>query len=494
MSYQKLEATFEKISHLEHLRAIVGWDEAVMMPTGGATSRGKALSTLHSITHELLIDPSVGDNISAAKQETLNTWQTANLKWMEKMYVNAICLPVRLVQAITESRLQTEQAWRRYRAENNWQSFAPELDNIFQLIKEAAEIRAEKFSKNVYDVLLDDFVPGVTEAMIDPLFAILKKELPQRIPAIVEQQKQLSSIPLQGPFPIEQQKQLGFFLMQALGFDFNHGRLDVSHHPFCGGVPEDVRITTRYNEKEFISAMMGVCHETGHAIYEQQLPKKWLYQPVGRAHCMACHESQSLLVEMQVCRSREFMEFVSPLIKRQFGNSEEGYSANNLYALYTKVQPSLIRVDADEVSYPLHIILRYEIEKSLFKNEISIKELPEVWRLGMLELLNVDTTNNYRDGVLQDVHWPAGLYGYFPAYTLGSLAASQIFASILTAHPTLLQEVQHGKFTTLFAWLEQHIHRHASSLDFQQLLFHATGSTLNPKFFLDHIQKRYNFR
>lgn len=490
-AYKTLEDLFEKLAHLNHTSSILHWDEAVMMPSGGGDARAQAVATLESIKHELLAQPHVGELIETAKFDPLeHPWQSTNLKLMEKKYLNATSLPNELVKNLTQSAMQSEQAWRRFRPENNWQEFKPFLEKTLKFVKESATIRAQIFKKSSYDVLLDDFSPDISQKLIDPIFDPLKKILPGLIQKVSQQQKSDIVLQPQGNFPIEKQRLLGLDIMKALDFDFNRGRLDVSYHPFCGGVPQDVRITTRYKENEFISALMGVCHESGHARYEQNLPIKWLSQPVGNSLGMSVHESQSLLIEMQVCRSPQFMQFLSPLVKKQFGQ-HEAYDAENLYRLYTRVAPGLIRVDADEITYPLHIVLRYEIEKQLINGDLRVDDLPEIWDHLMEQFLGLNTKNNFKDGVMQDVHWPSGAFGYFPAYTLGRLLGAQLFATALKSHPDLVNEFAQGQFTTLFTWLKHAIYNHGSSVPFDALIKQATGKHLSPDDFILHVRDRY---
>lgn len=488
-AYQALTERFEKIFHLSHLSSIASWDEAVNMPAGGGEARANALATLNAMMHELLVAPEVKDLLENAQQENLeNDWQRANVTWMQKQYLRQSAVPSKLVSELTRAKMQSEQAWRRMRAENNWRDFAPLLEKTFNLVREQAVIQAEALGLEVYDALIDEYAPGFNQANITPIFDLLKQQLPQKIKHIVAAQKNNALIELHGHYPIEQQKQLGLELMQALGFDFNHGRLDVSHHPFCGGVPDDIRITSRYSDNEFVSSIMATCHETGHARYEQDLPKDWQAQPVGRALGIAVHESQSLLIEMYACRSPEFMQFLSPLIKRYFGD-DPGFAPENLIKLYTRVKPGFIRVDADGVTYPLHVILRYEIEQQLFKGQIDITDLPEVWHSYMQQFFQLSTKGNDKDGVMQDVHWPAGIFGYFPSYTLGTLIAAQLFQTMLQANPGIPAEIAQGNFSTLFTWLQQHIHSRASSVDVDTLLRDATGETLNPDYFLQSVDR-----
>ena len=251
--------------------------------------------------------------------------------------------------------------------------------------------------------------------------------------------------------------------MERLGFDFHHGRLDVSLHPFCGGTPDDVRITTRYDEADFRSALMGVMHETGHALYERGLPAAWRGLPVGDARGMMLHESQSLLIEMQVCRSRAFLAFAAPLLREAFGGDGPAWRADNLYRYYTRVEPGFIRVEADEVTYPAHVILRYDLERAMIAGDLDPADLPGAWNDGMRKLLGI-TPPNDRLGCLQDIHWYDGAWGYFPTYTLGAMAAAQIFQAAVAAEPAIPDGIARGEFAPLVGWLRANVHGKGSLL------------------------------
>ncbi len=274
------------------------------------------------------------------------------------------------------------------------------------------------------------------------------------------------------------------------GLQFNHGRLDISHHPFCGGVPDDVRITTRYDEKDFASALMAVLHETGHALYERGLPSEWRLQPVGQARGMAMHESQSLLVEMQACRSPEFLSFLAPLAKAAFGGDGPEWEVENLHRLWTHVKPDFIRVDADEVTYPAHIILRYRLERQLLEGAMELDALPEAWNEGMASLLGIRPPDD-RLGCLQDIHWFFGAWGYFPTYTLGAMTAAQLFETAWQALPDLSDQLAAGDFASLMAWLRDAVHSQGSKLSGDALLRSATGRSLDPEVFKAHLTRRY---
>ncbi|HEY3145000.1 MAG TPA: carboxypeptidase M32, partial [Dongiaceae bacterium] len=286
------------------------------------------------------------------------------------------------------------------------------------------------------------------------------------------------------------QKELGKRVMAGLGFDFSHGRLDESLHPFCGGVPEDVRITTRYTEDQFVQALMGVVHETGHALYERNLPAEWRLQPVGLARGMTVHESQSLLMEMQAARSAPFCKHLSGLLRETFPGNDDALSPENLRRLYNRVEPGFIRVDADEVTYPAHIILRYGIEKALFRGELELADVPRVWRAEFKKLLGLEIKSD-RDGCLQDVHWFEGAFGYFPCYSLGAMIAAQLFEAACKAHPGIPAEIEQGRFTTLQSWLKANVHSLGSSLSTPEIVTHATGKPLDVAVFKRHLERRY---
>ncbi|MFB0970414.1 MAG: carboxypeptidase M32, partial [Pseudomonadales bacterium] len=334
----------------------------------------------------------------------MSAWQSANLREIGRVYREATCMPSDLVEAQQLATSKSEQAWRECRAANDWNTMKPLLAEVVNLSRREAEVRSSASDLGLYDALLDTYEPDVRSAQLDEVFADLKSFLPPFLDQVLGSQAQETLLPVTGDFSIEKQRALGMQIMGSLGFDFEHGRLDVSHHPFCGGVPEDVRITTRYDTESFVSAIMAVIHETGHAMYEQGLPKDWTSQPVGNALSAGTHESQSLLMEMQACRTKEFMNFMTPLAQRSFLGTETNdpaWSADNIYKLYTRVEKGFIRVDADEVTYPLHVILRYEIEKDLIEGKIEVSDLPALWHEKMTRYLGVATENNYTDGLLQ---------------------------------------------------------------------------------------------
>lgn len=495
-NYKKLEELFRRLSRLDHLSSVVSWDEAVMMPKGGGEARAKAIAELRLIRHELMTDPRAKEWIAGAEQEKnqMSAWQQANLREIKKKINGAVALTPDLVQALSLACSKSEQAWRGLRAENNWQDYLPFFCEVVRLVQEESQQRAAATGLSPYDALVDQFDPGQTSAQITTIFDEVKTFLPTLIQQVIEKQKSEKLILPTGKFNIEQQKQLGLEFMKRVGFDFNHGRLDVSHHPFCGGSPQDVRITTRYNTLDFAESLMSVLHETGHASYEQNLPVEWLGQPVGEACGMQIHESQSLFFEMQMSRSPWFLEFAAPILKNYFQQvivDPHFWQPENLFKLFTRVKCDYIRVNADEVTYPAHIILRFEIERDLIAGQIAIEDIPEVWNEKMQAYLGLSTAGNFRDGCMQDVHWPSGGFGYFPSYSLGAMAAAQFFASAKKAIPQMTSLLSEGNFQPIRTWLKAHIWSQGSFFRAPDLLKHATGETLNPKYFRQHLENRY---
>ena len=492
-AYKKLETRFHRMGVLEGISRMLHWDMAVVMPNGGANARSEQLATISVVENELINAPDLGDLIASAEGETLDDWQQANLAEMKRAWVHGTALPADLVEKMSRAETRCEVAWRTARADNDFKGLLPQLQEVLDLSIEAGKAKAEALGTSVYDALLDQYDPMMRSDRIDTLFAELEAFLPEFTADVIERQKSEDQpIKPSGPFPVETQNRIGLDLMKAVGFDFDHGRLDISHHPFCSGIPEDVRLTTRYDEDDFTSAIMGVLHETGHAMYERGLPSDWQNQPVGKARGMTMHESQSLLVEMQACRSEEFLTYAGPVFEAAFGGDSAAWTATNLHRLYTRVEPGLIRVDADEVTYPAHVILRYRIERALIEGDMKLADLPGAWNELMQKLLGISPEDD-RNGCMQDIHWPSGAWGYFPTYTLGAMAAAQIFAAAKEANPDIAPALARGDFGPLMGWLGQNIHSQASCKSTDSILEAATGKPLGVDAFKAHLKSRYGW-
>jgi carboxypeptidase Taq len=468
------------------------WDLATVMPPGGAEARAEQLAVLKSVRHGLLTDGEVDDLLAAAETGAdLDPWQRANVREMRRVWLQATALTAAQVEALSRATSVCEAAWRDARADDDFPRVLPSLTDLLDRVRETAAAKAEALGLSPYDALLDQYEPDARSAELDRLFGELEETLPPLLAAVLDRQsREPPAAMASGPFPIDRQREVAVRLMERIGFDFHHGRLDVSLHPFCGGTPDDVRITTRYDESAFATALMGVLHETGHALYERGLPRAWRSQPVGEARGMALHESQSLLIEMQVCRSREFLHFAGPLLGEAFGGEASVWDAANLFRFFTRVRPGYIRVEADELTYPFHVILRYRLEKAMLAGDLQAGDLPAAWNDAVENTLGLPPAGD-RLGCLQDIHWYDGAWGYFPTYTLGAIAAAQIFAAAADSDPALCPGLARGDFAPLIGWLREHVHGKGSLLSSRALLIEATGRPLDAGSFLDHLRRRY---
>ena len=489
-AYGTLEARFRRLGLLGGAAGILHWDWATMMPPGGAEPRAAQLAELALIRHELLIDARVRDLLDEADAEAddLDDWQRANLARMRRRWRQAAALPADLVQALSEASSHCEMVWREARPASDFPAFAAAFALLLGLVREKAAALGEALECAPYDGLVDSYEPGLRCATIDPLFDDLAGFLPEFLGRVREAQAgEDAPPPVSGS--VGAQQALAKRLMTALGFDFDHGRLDVSLHPFCGGSAGDIRITTRYDEADVLSGLMGVLHETGHALYEAGLPEEWRYQPVGQAGGMALHESQSLLIEMQACRSRPFMRFVAPLLGQHL-NGGDSADADMLYRQAIRVEPGYIRVDADEVTYPAHIMLRYRLERALIADDLAVDEIPGAWADIHEALLGLRPKNDAH-GCLQDIHWSVGEVGYFPSYTIGALMAAQFFDAAVRSEAELWPAIERGDFSPLFGWLRANVHGFASRYEGPVLLERATGAPLGTGVFKAHLKRRY---
>ena len=493
MSFAELDHLCRRLEAIGHAQAMLGVDEAVNMPDGGGEKRAEAMSVLASMAHEMASAPHVADWIDKAEAEDLDQAQRAAVAEFKRSYINRTCLSSDFVARQVNAAMRCEQLWRQLRAKNDWNDFLPSFENIVLLAQEEASRRADVLKLSPYDALVEQYDPGSRSAEIARVFSDLKAFLKGFIPeALDAQERRRAKHPLKpfnGPFPIENQKALGLELMKAVGFDFNHGRLDISHHPFCGGVPTDVRMTTRYKSDEFLSSLMGILHETGHGLYEQNLPHDLSHWPSTKARGMAMHESQSLFQEMQLSRRPEFWAFALPKARAILGLGD--VSVDDLLAHVHRVARGFIRVDADEATYPLHVILRFEIEQELVTGKLAAKDVPELWDAKMGEYLGLSTAGNFRDGPMQDVHWPSGAFGYFPSYTLGAMMAAQQWAAVERAMPDAAGQIAKGDFGAINAWRKENIWSKASMLSTPEIMQQATGEPLNARYFEAHLKARY---
>jgi len=495
MSWENLDALCKNLEAYDHALSILNVDEAVSMPVGGGEGRAEAMSTLSAARHELAIAPHIADWIADAKASDLSATQKTALAEFERVYISNTCLPATFVRRERQAAMRCEQLWRSLRPTGDWAAFAPTLQNVIELMREGAALRADKLKLSPYDALVDLYDPGGRSADLTAVFEPLKKFLigfvPEALAAQAERQAARPLKPFTGPYPIEKQKAVGQALMAGVGFDFTHGRLDISTHPFCGGVPSDVRLTTRYRTDEFLTSLMGVLHETGHGLYEQGRPRENGHWPSAEARGMSAHESQSLFVERQLALAPEFWEWAMPILHEHMGDSVAGWDAADIIARASLVERGLIRVDADEVTYPLHVILRFELEKDIVSGALNAVDLPEAWDAKMQDYLGISTIDDPANGPMQDVHWPSGAFGYFPSYTLGAMMAAQQWAALEKAVPEARQQMASGDFNAINAWRRDNIWLKGSTCTTPELMRQATGEPLNADHFVAHLKSRY---
>jgi carboxypeptidase Taq len=463
-----------------------------MMPRGSSELRGEQLAALETECHALVTSPRISRLLDRAdaNAQGLEDWQLANLREMRRERDHAIATPQNLVSRLAKATSRAEIKWSEARQKSDFKLFAPHLEEVINLLRDKAGLLGKALNLDPYDALADEFSPGLRSKEIDTIFTTLGRRLPGLIQEVIELQARRPPLEISGRFSASKQRQLALEIMRTLGFPFERGRLDESEHPFTGGVPGDTRITTRFNPADPLTGLMDILHESGHAMYDVGLPEAWRGQPVGRDRGMAVQESQSLLLEMLICRNRPFLQYLKPLLEKTFGVSGPEWEVENLYRLLVRVRRSLIRVDADEVTYLVHIMLRYELENEILNGELKIKDLPEAWNARMEDRLGVRPAND-AEGCLQDVHWAVGSFGYFPAYAIGAVTAGQLYEALRNERPDLDEEIAAGQFGGLFEWLRQNVHGVGASVSTPELIQNATGKPLSASAWLRYVEAKY---
>ena len=491
-AYDRLKARFARAATVGEARSMLGWDAAAVMPAGGGAARGDQLAVLAGLGHAILTDAAAADDLDEAEaQPPASDWDNANLRLMRQAHTRGTAVPASLVEAQQRANSACEKVWREARAASDFPMVSPYLVEVVSLIREEAGCLSPVLGLSPYDCLMDAFQRGIGAADVTPIFDRYQAFLADALPrAEAVQEARGRPVPLAGVFPADRQEGLCRLLAARMGLDFNHARLDRSTHPFCGGTPTDIRITTRYDEQDPAMALLGVLHETGHALYEAGLPAAFARQPVGSAAGMAAHESQSLIVEMQACRSDAFLAWLSTQLAGTFGGDPAPFAPDNLAGLWRTIERSLIRVDADEMTYPAHVILRFRLEQALIAGDLQVADLPGAWNEGLKNLLGVVPPDDAR-GCLQDIHWYDGAFGYFPSYTLGAMAAAQLMAAARRDVPDIEDGLRQGDARPLLGWLRTNVHGQGSRLGFNALLEAATGSPLDPSYFEAHLTARY---
>lgn len=493
-AYADLIRRVKEAAVLGSCGAILGWDERVNLPRNGAAFRGEQMALLARLAHEMSIAPEIGEALMDIENSELvgdpESDEAVNVREIRRGYDRSVKLPKELVEELARVTIQAQQAWQQARQANDFPAFRPWLERVVKLKREEAQ--AVGYKEHPYDALLDEYEPGATAKEIEQVFAGLRAELVPLIAVIAESKRRPNADILRRDFPVELQKVFGTAAAAAIGFDFASGRLDTTTHPFCSGIgPGDCRITTRWNPRFFNESFFGILHEAGHGLYEQGLDPEHFGTPRGSFCSLGIHESQSRLWENQVGRGRPFWEHFFPRAKQVFIESLRDVTLDNFCFAINDVKPSFIRVEADEATYNLHIILRFELELGLLSGDLKPADVPGAWNDKFKKMFDLIPPDD-RQGCLQDIHWSMGGLGYFPTYTLGNLYAAQFMVQARNDLPGLEDDFRHGQFVRLKTWLNEKIHRPGRKWRANDLCRRVTGAPLSHAALIRYLREKYS--
>lgn len=493
-AFTALVKALQEIATLGSVASLVNWDEQVMLKPAGIEFRAKQSALLAEMVHERLTSPRLGELLANAETELSKDDHPSDsrvvVREFRRDYERAVRLPSSLVAQIAHTTSLAQAAWVEARKNNHFATFAPWLNKILDLKRQEASC-LQSSSKNLYDALLEGYEPGETVVSLNQIFSELKPRLVALIQRIAGSHRKAPVHLLHRKYPTSLQEKLAREVATLIGFDEQGGRIDVSVHPFCSGIaPGDTRITTRYDEHFFNDAFFGTLHETGHALYEQQLPKCAHFgTPLAEPAGLGIHESQSRLWENFIGRSRAFWSFLYPQMQVTFAPQLNDTTLDDWLFAVNQIRPSFIRTEADEATYNLHILLRFELEQQLINDELSVADIPAVWNERFKAYLGLKVPDDTQ-GCLQDVHWSAGLIGYFPTYALGNMYAAQFFAAAQQSIPDLDYLIRQGKFKPLLEWLRDNIHAHGRRFTGRQLVKQVTGKDLSPSDLLNYLENK----
>ena len=482
-----------QVAVIDSCASLLGWDERTYMPRGGAEHRAEQLAFLAGLSHSRTTDPAIGDLLGTVKTSDLmnggSTDAAVVVREIGRFYDRAVKVPQDLVEEITRVTTLAQGAWADARSKSDFEAFKPWLEKVIKLKKQEAE--AVGYEGDPYNAMLDDFEPGATVDSIEATFTKLRKELVVLLDKVKGAGKQPDISILTRSYPVDAQAAFGRKAAAAIGFNFEGGRLDVTTHPFCTGIgPGDTRITTRYDEHHFPGAFFGTLHEAGHGIYDQGLPNEHFGDPLGEYISLGIHESQSRMWENMVGRSRSFWQHFYADAQKTFPEAIGNTPSEDFYNAINDVRPSFIRVEADEATYNLHILLRFEMERAFFSGDLQVNDIPGAWNEKFKKYFGI-VPENHAQGCLQDVHWSAGLVGYFPTYSLGNLYAAQFFAKARTDLGDLDAMFAKGDFAPLKDWLTKNIHAHGRRYRAGELVERVTGKPLGSEDLMEYMTKKY---
>ncbi len=492
---QQLKARLADVVHLSHTAALLGWDQQTYMPPGGAEARAEQLATVSRIAHELFVADEVGKLIQEAEAEVKNapydSDDAALVRVTRHDYDLETKIPTALVEEIARTTTMAHEVWAKARAENDFPAFAPMLEKIFDLMRQKAD--ALGYEDRPYDALLDQFETGTKTRDVERLFNELREELVPFVAAIFERMDKVDSSVLFKDYDVQKQKTFGEYVMEKIGYDLTRGRQDPSVHPFTTNFSiNDVRITTRYDLNYLPTALFGTIHETGHAFYEQGSDQVLEGTPLAGGTSLGVHESQSRLWENIVGRGRGFWKYFYGDLQQAFPENLGKVSVEDFYKAINFVSRSLVRVEADEVTYNLHIMLRFELENDLLEGKLAVKDAPEAWNEKMRAYLGIVPPDDGKKNILQDVHWSSGLVGYFPTYSLGNFLSVQYWDKALQDVPSIPADIEKGDFSTLLGWLRTNIHCYGRKFTPAELTQRVTGEPIQVKSYLRYLKNKYS--
>jgi carboxypeptidase Taq len=489
--YQQLEQEFRRLSAFRGAASVLRWDVAVVMPQGSADVRGDQLAALESECHAILISPRLSRLLERAEANSqgLDEWQLANLREMRRERERALATPAMLVSRLARAAAQAGVRWLEARNAEDFALLAPHLEEVIAMVRDRSAHVGAALGVSAYDALVDEYSPGLSTDTIEEIFRTLTGRLPALIRRTLAAQPEVPAMP-DLRLPLGRQRQLATDMLKSLGFAFERGRLDAGQHSFTGGIPGDTRVTVRFDAGEPLHGLLAVLHEAGHALYDQGLPEAWRGQPVGRDRGMAVQESQALLLEMIVGRSQAFAQWLAPRIESAGGAAEGSVVSQSLYRRLTHVARSAIRVDADELTYNVHVMLRYDLEQRLLGGELRVVDLPDAWDAELEGRLGIRPAS-INEGCLQDVHWPAGAFGYFPSYTIGAMLAGQLHETLRGELSGFDEDLAAGRFDELIAWLRTRVHEQGSLLPLTELIAQATTRPLSAMPWLRYVESKY---
>jgi len=489
---QKMIDLAAELDDLGHISAVLGWDQQINMPPGGAQERGLQSSALGRIMHEKFTSDEVGKLIEELEAEVgdleAETDEARSVKVAKRAYEKQTKVPLPLLMETIQATTMAHEAWVKAKNTSDFSVFQPHLSKIVDLRKQYADLF--KPYDHIYDPLLDDYEPGMKTAEVKEIFNKLRPQQVELLQAIAEKEPPDNSF-IKQHYKEEYQEIIGRYVITRFGYDWNRGRLDIAPHPFTTEFGlGDVRITTRYLKDDAGSALFSTMHEAGHAMYGQGVAKKYRRHPLSGSASLAIHESQSRLWENLIGRSKEFWSFFYPSLQMLFPQYLGNVSRKDFYRGINKVEPTLIRVEADEATYNMHIMLRLEIEMGLMEGTVEVKDLPEIWNAKMEDYLGISPPNDAQ-GVLQDIHWSGGMIGYFPTYALGNLASVQLWDKMLEENPNIPDEIARGEFETILGWMREKVHQYGSKYEPQELMVKATGSKITPEPYIEYLKTKY---